>query len=155
MIAQGKYEESRVVSPQIQGLMKDQKKMRAEFNSLKHGEGATLKKNWLYKLAYLLWVHWWRDTGWVRRKGQFHPFQQHRSEFHRSLCQKWAAGKPIKHLARLPKLRFHSCISSTVWSSLLRLYSPLIRQRDHHSLLFVTKSNDRYITKRDNHSLEL
>lgn len=48
MIAQGKYEESWVVSPQIQGLMKDQKKcacwMRAEFNSLKHGQGATLKK---------------------------------------------------------------------------------------------------------------
>lgn len=53
MIAQGKYEESRVVSPQIQGLMKDQKKMRAEFNSLKHGEGAILKKT-DYKLAYLL-----------------------------------------------------------------------------------------------------
>lgn len=57
MIAQGKYEESRVVSPQIQGLMKDQKKMRAEFNSLKHGEGAILKKtdsiNWPIYCEYI------------------------------------------------------------------------------------------------------
>lgn len=76
---------------------------------------------------------------WLCCKGQFHPSQQQSREFHRSPGQKWAAGNPIKlvHLTHLPKPRFNSCISSTVWLSHLGLYSPLIRQRS--SLLGVHK----------------
>lgn len=114
--ARGKDEVRRVVSPQIQCLMKDQKgMMRGEWcKSLKSHikeawGGLDIEKIPLYKLAYPPWVNGWRNTEWVHYKGQCRPFQQHTGGFHRSLCQKWAAGKPIKLecLTRLPELDFH------------------------------------------------